>query len=450
MAEGARRPAWAEVDLEAIRHNCAVLRSIVAPARLCAVVKADAYGHGAVPVAHAALAGGARELAVAIVDEGVELRDAGIDAPILVLSEPASDAMEEVFAYRLTPTLYTAEGVALAAEAAQSALGVSPARRAPVSRPQASDVPHLAGGTGTGTGTGGPAVRSSRPTVPVEIKVDTGMHRVGADPAMLPRLVALLAERPQLDFVGLWTHLAVADEPGNPFTGEQLDRFDACRQALVTAGLPQPRRFHAANSAGALCWPRARLDLVRCGISVYGYAPSPTVAGIVASAVAGAGWAQSDGLRPALSWSARVSFVREVEAGERVSYGLKQPLAERSLVATLPLGYADGIPRAFFTGGGHVLVNGRRRALAGSVTMDQILLDCGDDSSVGPGDEVVLIGAQGGEHVTADDWARALDTISYEVLTRIGPRVPRIYRPMALRVDASLVGGAVSDTVATT
>jgi len=427
VAEGARRPAWAEVDLEAIRHNCAVLQSIVAPARLCAVVKADAYGHGAVPVAYAALAGGAKELAVAIVDEGVELRDSGIDAPILVLSEPGSDAMAEVFAYRLTPTLYTADGVALAAQAARAVLGVT---AEPAAAGGETD-PHRA------------AARAPRPRAPVEIKVDTGMHRVGADPSMLPQLVGLLGERPELEFVGLWTHLAVADEPDNAFTDEQLGRFAAARRSLVTAGLPQPRRVHAANSAGALCWPMARLDMVRCGISVYGYAPSPALAGTVATAAIEAGWPPTDGLRPALSWVARVSFVRELEAGERVSYGLREPLAARACVATVPLGYADGIPRAFFSGGGEVLVNGRRRRLAGSVTMDQILLDCGDDASVRPGDEVVLIGEQGLEQVTADDWARALDTISYEVVTRIGPRVPRIYRPMALRVDASLVGGTV-------
>jgi alanine racemase len=129
-----------------------------------------------------------------------------------------------------------------------------------------------------------------------------------------------------------------------------------------------------------------------------------------------------------LSWIARVSLVREIEAGERVSYGLKWPLSARSFVATVPLGYADGIPRAYFAGGGEVLVNGRRQRLAGSVTMDQILVDCGDDGSVAPGDEVVLIGEQGGERLTAEDWAGSLETICYEVVTRIGPRVPRVYR----------------------
>ena len=307
----------------------------------------------------------------------------------------------------------------LAAEAAQSALGVSPARRAPVSRPQAPDVPHLAGGTGTGTGTGGPAVRSSRPTVPVEIKVDTGMHRVGADPAMLPRLVALLAERPQLDFVGLWTHLAVADEPGNPFTGEQLARFEALRAEMAQAGVPAPARLHAANSAGAIAHPGSRYDMVRCGISLYGYLPSAAVGPALVEA-AGAGM-----LRPALSWKTQVSYVRELGPGERTSYGLAYKINERTDIATVPVGYADGVPRGLFEAGGELLVGGRRLPVAGVVTMDQLLVDCGPDSGVRRGDEVVLIGSQGDETVSAQEWAARLGTISYEILCRIGPRLPR-------------------------
>ena len=185
MAEGIRRPAWAGIDLGAIEHNAAVLASIAAPARLCAVVKADAYGHGATEVARAALAGGAGELAVALVDEGVELREAGIDAPILVLSEPGPDAMTEVYSYGLVPTVYTEDGLAGAAKAARA---LSPAGR----------------------------------RLPVEIKVDTGMHRVGVDPGRLAQLVANLAESHELGFGGLWTHLAVADEPDNEATPDQF------------------------------------------------------------------------------------------------------------------------------------------------------------------------------------------------------------------------------------
>lgn len=396
MAEGVHRPAWVEVDLSAIEHNARLLTSIVAPARVCAVVKADAYGHGAVEVAEAALAGGATDLAVAMVDEGVELRDAGVHAPILVLSEPASDAMAEAFAYRLTPTLYTPDGIALASEGA-GAVG---------------------------------AARWHRPA-PVEIKIDTGMHRVGADSKDLLPLVRGVGQSGKLEFAGLWTHLAVADEPDNGFTLTQLERFEDALKSIAAAGLPAPGRVHAANSAGALAWPSSRLDMVRCGIALYGYSPSPELAGIVASLTGG------ERLRPALSMVAKVASVRELGAGERVSYGLCKPLASRSLVATVPLGYADGIPRAYFSSGGSVLLGGRRRPLAGTVTMDQIMIDCGDDWAVAPGDEVVLIGSQGGEHLSAEDWARSLETICYEVVTRIGPRVPRVYSDSKGRITPS-------------
>ena len=374
MAEGVRRPAWAEVDLGVLEANAAALAALAAPAALCAVVKADAYGHGAVPAAAAALRGGAREVAVALVDEGVELREAGITAPVLVLSEPADEAMEEACARELTPSLYTERGVELA-EAAAVAVG----RGFPW---------------------------------PVEVKVDTGMHRVGIAPADAAALARRVAASASLDLQGLWTHFAVADEPGNHFTELQLERF------LEVAAACPPARLHAANSAGLAAWPASRLDLVRCGISIYGYAPSREVAPFLEAAGAA--------VRPALSWKARIALVRRVPRGDAVSYGLRRVLETDSNVATVPLGYADGIPRAWFERGGEVLVGGRPRHLCGTVTMDQIMVDCGDDD-VHPGDEVVLIGEQGASRLTADDWAERLGTISYEVVTRIGPRVPRLH-----------------------
>jgi alanine racemase len=387
VAEGTHRPSWVEVDLGAIRHNAALLASVVSPSALCAVVKADAYGHGAVAVARAALAGGAADLAVAIEDEGVELRQAGVAAPILILAEPAAGAMAETFEVGLTPTIYTPDGLALARKAARQAARPGP--------------------------------------MPVEVKVDTGMHRVGASPEDVPELVAAVAQAPELAFAGLWTHLAVADEPDNDFTSQQLLRFAAVREALAAAGLAGPGRVHAANTAGAIAWPEARLDMVRCGIGLYGYSPSPALASVVAAVAEAAGFAE--GLRPALSLVSQVSLVRELDAGEAVSYGLSRPLPARSVVATVPLGYADGIPRSYFTGGGEVLIGGVRRCLAGTVTMDQVVVDCGLESNVAKGDEVVLIGRQGEASITADDWAVVLGTINYEVVTRIGPRVPRRY-----------------------
>lgn len=379
MIESWHRRAWAEVDLEAVSSNARVLRAVASPAALCAVVKADAYGHGAVPVAAAALAGGASSLAVALVEEGVVLREAGFEVPVLVLSEPAGEAMGEVVARDLVPTVYTTAGVAALRRAAAAA---------------------------------------SR-QVEVEVKLDTGMHRVGADPDEARAIVEEIVRAPELSYGGLWTHLAVADEPEDPFTGEQLARFELVRKNLRAAGLPAPARLHAANSAGAIAHPSSRYDMVRCGISLYGYLPSAAVAPELVEA-AGAG-----PLRPALAWKTQVSHVRELDAGERTSYGLAYKLAERADIATVPVGYADGVPRGLFQAGGELLIGGRRRPVAGVVTMDQLLVDCGPDSGVRRGDEVVLIGSQGNETVTAREWADRLGTISYEVLCRIGPRLPR-------------------------
>ena len=367
-----RRPAWAEVDLGAIRHNAAALAALVRPAGLCAVVKADGYGHGAVAAARAALDGGATWLAVALVDEGLELREAGIEAPVLLLQEPPPDAFGDALEAGLTPTLYSPGAAEAAAKAAVAA----------------GQRPHS-----------------------VHVKVDTGMHRVGAPPEEAVALARAVDASPELALEGLWTHFAVADEPERAETGTQLRRFGAVVERLAGHGV-RPRLLHAANSAGALAHPAARLDLVRCGIALYGYPPAETPPGL--------------DLRPALSLSARVSLVRELGAGERLSYGLRHELAEATVVATVPLGYADGVRRGL--DGTDVLVGGRRRPIVGTVTMDQVLVDCGPGSDVAAGDEVVLLGRQGAEAATAEDWAAALGTITYDVLTGIGARVPRRYR----------------------
>jgi alanine racemase len=365
---------WAEVDLGAIGHNAAALADLAAPARLCAVVKAGAYGHGPAPVARAALEGGASWLAVALVEEGADLREAGIGAPVLLLSEPPHAAMPDVAAFGLTPTLYTHAGVEAAAKAVAAADGGS---------------------------------------LGVHVKVDTGMHRVGAAPAEAVEVALAVRERPELRLDGLWTHFAVADEPAHPFTAEQGRRFDGVVLRLAAHGL-RPPLVHACNSAGTIAHPAARHDLVRCGIALYGVAPSPALEG------------RAD-LRPALSLRARVSYVKRVAAGEGISYGLRHRFSGPAVVATVPIGYADGVPWRLGVVGGEVLVRGRRRPIAGSVTMDQITVDCGDDDEVSPGDEVVLLGRQGDHSVDAWEWAARLGTIAYEVLCGIGPRVPKLY-----------------------
>jgi len=375
MTEGPAfsRPAWVAVDLDAVRANIGALAGSAAPAALLATVKADAYGHGAVPVALAAVEAGAAFLGVAFVEEGIELRDAGIDAPILLLSEPPPTAAPAVIAHQLTPLVYTVNGIDALAKAVVDT-GASP---------------HA-----------------------VHLKVDTGMHRVGCAPADAVALAEMIAARDELRFEGLATHLAVADELDSSYTDAQLDAFDAVIDA-ITDRVGRPAVVHAANSAGLLAHPRARYDLVRAGIALYGITPvDEAVADVV--------------LRPALSLHARVSFVKQLDAGTRVSYGLRYTLPRASRIATVPVGYADGVPRALGAAGGEVLVHGVRCPIAGTVTMDQLLVDVGD-LDVAVDDDVVLLGAQGDDEITADEWAARLDTIPYEVVTRLGSRLPRRY-----------------------
>jgi alanine racemase len=368
------RPAWVEVDLAALRHNVRLLRELAAPAAVMAVVKADAYGHGAVPVARAAREAGAAWLGVALVEEGVALRDAGIDAPIMVLSEPPLDAAPAVIANRLTPVVYTQAGIESLAKAA----------------------------TASGSG-----------PLAVHVKVDTGMHRVGCAQGDARILADLIRDRDELTLGGLLTHFAVADEPDDPYTARQLARFDAVLGDLARAGVA-PGVVHAANSAATIAFPTARRDLVRCGIAIYGLAPAP----IFEDALP---------LLPVMSFKAEVSHVKWLDRGERLSYGLRYELERPGTVATVPVGYADGVPRDLSNRGGEVLVRGRRHPMAGTITMDQLLVDMGD-VPVEPGDEVVLIGRQGDEEITAAEWAERLGTIAYEIVCGIGPRVPRGYR----------------------
>jgi alanine racemase len=372
------RPAWAEVDLNAIRHNVGLLTRLVSPGGLMAVVKADGYGHGSVAAAYAALEAGATWLGVALVEEGVELRDAGIEAPILLLSQPPVEAARAVVDAGLTPVVHSRRFVDALAKAAADAGAVDPQ--------------------------------------PVHLKVDTGMHRIGCSPSEALDLAPAIKKHRELHLQGLLTHFAVADEPDNPYTARQVAVFEAVRKELARSGI-RPPLVHAANSAGVLTTPEARYDLVRCGIAVYGIAPGQALDGRLP-------------LKPALSLKARVSYVRHLVAGERLSYGLRYELEVPSTVATVPVGYADGVPRRLGQVGGEVLIDGRRKPIAGTVTMDQLLVDLGPTDAAGAvevGTEVVLLGKQGDERISAAEWAERLGTIPYEVCCGIGDRVPRRY-----------------------
>ena len=368
------RWAWAEVHTGLISHNVAIVAQRTAPVQVWAVVKANGYGHGAVQVTNASLAGGATGLCVAIVDEAVALRRAGITAPILLLSEQPPELADLIVGYQLTPTVTTTRGAAVLAASAAAA----------------------------------------DQTVKVHIKVDTGMHRVGVAPEEAVSLASFISSYDSLTIEGVYTHFAVADDPSHPANAAQLSVFNTVLEDMSSRGI-NPPLIHAANSAAALANEPSRFTMVRLGIAMYGLRPGAGVADLCA------------GLIPAMSLKARVSAVRWVEAGEAVSYGLVRPLAKGSLIATVPIGYADGVPRALGRTKIQVLLNGVPRTIAGTITMDQLMIDCESDSSVMVGDEVVLIGKQGDHSVTADDWAEALGTIGYEIVCGISPRIFRRY-----------------------
>ena len=368
------RWAWAEVHTGIIQDNVALIAQRVAPAQVWAVVKANAYGHGAIPVAQAAIAGGATGLCVALVDEGVALRRAGIMVPILLLSEQPIELAELIVGYHLTPTISSTRNAAALAAAANAA----------------------------------------DRTIDVHIKVDTGMHRAGVAPRELVVLAKFVDSFESLNIQGVYTHFAVADDPTHEANAVQLAAFEASVADLSKAGI-NPPIIHAANSAATLSDAKTIFTMVRLGIAMYGLRPGPGVADLC------------EGLAPAMAIIARVSAVRWIEAGEAVSYGLRRPVESSTLIATVPIGYADGVPRALGTTDVEVLLNGVRRRFAGTITMDQLMLDCGTDSAVQVGDEVVLIGRQGTDTVTADEWADAIGTIGYEIVCGISPRMFRKY-----------------------
>lgn len=366
---------WAEavVDLDAIAHNLETLRAHVAPGAVWAVVKADAYGHGALPVARTAVAAGAEGLCVALVDEGVALRRGGITAPILVFGPQPESEIATALEHELVLTVHDVTQVTTIAEIARS---------------------------------------QQRSGVRVQVEVDTGMRRVGASIAAVPEVVeAVRAEAPGLVLDAVYSHLACGDDPQHPATPVQIDAFDEVLATLADRGLSPPR-VHLANSAGALVWPRAHHDLVRCGIAVYGLAPGPELV------------EHCRDLRGALTLRSRVSMVKRIHAGDGVSYGWHTVVDRDLTAATVPLGYADGVPRALGTTGGEVLIGGRRRRILGVVTMDQFVVDCGGDE-IAVGDEVVLIGAQGSQRIGAEDWAARVGTIAYEIVCGVSARVPR-------------------------
>lgn len=375
------RPDWVEVDLDAIEHN---VREIArhTQSEIMAVVKADGYGHGAVPVARTALEAGATWLGIATVEEGVTLRRAGIDAPALIFGYVPPSQAEALVRHDLRAAVYDLDFAR-----ALSAVG-GHAR--------------------------------------VHLKVDTGMGRIGVRPDQAVAFAQELTALPGIELEGVFTHFSTADEPECDFAQRQLDAFTEVLEALKAAGI-EPKVRHACNSAGILLLPQGHYDLVRAGIVIYGLPPDPDV-----------DWPLE--LRPALSWRTQVSMVKTVEAEMPISYGRTYQTSGQERIATLPVGYADGFFRSL-SNRGHVLIKGRPCPIVGRVCMDQTMVRVPDDVDVRPGDEAILIGVQGNERISANDLARAVGTINYEIVCAISKRVPRLYRRHGtLQNQASFVG----------
>jgi alanine racemase len=367
-------PTWLDVDLEAIGANVRALCQLIGPGTvLAAVVKADAYGLGAEAVARAALAAGAGALAVARVEEGVALREAGIEAPILNVAHTAPSEAAAAVRFAITPTVADPESVRAFAAAGRAA---------------------------------------GRRTLAVHLKVDTGLARFGARPEELPALLAALAEEPIIQVEGLASHFATADEPDLAYARQQLAQFRTTLASLRERGL-RPRLRHMANSAATLVLPESRFDLVRVGLTLSG-----------ASSVADRD--PPPALRPAVALRARLARVYQLPAGATIGYGRTYVCSRPTRAGLVPAGYADGLSRAL-SNRASVLVRGQRAPLLGRVSMDQCVVDLTEIPAARPGDEVTLIGRQGQDEIGLAEFAAWADTIPHEALCRIGPRVPRRY-----------------------
>ena len=369
--------AWADIDLTAISDNVAQLSRLAGDADVMAVIKGDAYGHGLVPVAHAAIAGGATYLAIAQLSEALVARAAGVTAPILTwLFPPGADLAAAI---RADLTLSAGAPWALAEIAA--------------------------------------AAREVGTRARIHIKADTGLGRGGAwaqDLAGMFTDAARLEAEGVLEVEGIFSHFAYADAPEHPTVRAQQETFVAILEDAQRAGL-RPRIRHLANSAATLTNPSARFDMVRPGLSVYGLSPVPDIGG-----------PPHFGLREAMRVTARLINVKTASAGQGISYGHQYTTKGETRLGLVPLGYADGIPR--HAGNlGPVLADGQRLTVAGRVCMDQFVLDLGRESVAVAGDEVVIFGREADGEPTAQDWAAAIDTINYEIVTRLGARVPRRY-----------------------
>jgi alanine racemase len=365
--------AWVEIDLTALTHNIKQLKNILSPqTALMAVVKADAYGHGAIAVSQTALAAGASWLGVATIPEGIELREAGIEAPILLLG--ATHTPEQVKAiahWQLQPTICTAKQALIFSE----------------------------------------VLTTLDRSLPVHAKLDTGMSRLGTSWQAATEFVQLIQRLPNLKLASVYSHLATADSPDRTIMLQQHQRFEQAIDQIKTSGI-KPSSLHLANSAAALAEPNLHYDLVRVGLATYGLYPAPYLQDVV-------------NLRPVMQVKARVTQVKTIAAGTGVSYGYQFIAQKQTQIAVVGVGYADGIPRNL-SNKMKALIRGRFVQQVGAVTMDQLMLDVTDIPDLEVGEVVTLLGKDGKNQISADDWAASLGTISWEILCGFKHRLPRV------------------------
>jgi alanine racemase len=379
---------WAEVDLKAYAHNIKELKRITRPAvRLMAVVKANGYGHGAIEVARAALKNGAKLLGVARLNEAIQLREAGLQAPILIFGYSPPNLAEMLIDYDLTQTVYS-----FAAASALSEIAVCRGKK-----------------------------------IKIHIKIDSGMGRLGLlldglkagnfedTPALSPiREIEAITRLAGLEPEGIFTHFATADSADKSYANLQLERFMNFIDNLDQAGLEFPIK-HAANSGALIDMPESHLDMVRPGIATYGFYPSDEVD------------KSQVNLKPVMTLRSNVIHLKKVPAGFNISYGISYQTKKPTTIATVPIGYADGFNR-LLSSRGHMLLHGQRAPIVGRICMDLTMLDVGALSNVELEDEVVIFGSQGAEFISADELASSLNTINYEIVTSITGRVPRVYQ----------------------
>jgi alanine racemase len=383
------KPNWVEIDLDAIAHNCREIKQWIGDkTELAAVIKGNAYGHGIAMVAKTALENGATRFAAARVDEGIVVRKAGIEAPILVLGYVPAEEMEAVVKWRITPPImhwHTAKALS----EISCAQGV---------------------------------------VTPVHVKVDTGMGRFGLLPNEVVDFVKRLIELPGIQLEGLYTQFAVADEADTRYTYQQWDVFQRVLKDLEEAGIHIPIR-HVCNSAATLNFPEMHLEMVRCGTAIYGHYPSPVTN-------------HSVPLRPAMTLKSRVARIRTLPPGSSISYGRTYTTTRPTTVALVPLGFGDGLSRQL-SNKGSVLIRGKRAPIVGRVCMDQCIVDVSGIPEVQQDDEVVLFGRQGGAEITAEELASLMDSINYVVLEGVSARVPRVYLKGGKVVEVLTLSGEI-------